>query len=90
LFNISNTKLKMSKWEKFLDSNSISKKKEDRISKHTTKESILQKLESLPDFVRLILFVVFLGLSGLIFYMFEFVRSPQYHIMRLITGFLDD
>ena len=76
----------MSKWEKFLESNSVSKKKEDRISK----ESILQKLESLPDFVRLILFVVFLGLSGLIFYMFVFDRSPQYHIMRLISGFVDE
>lgn len=75
----------MSKWEKFLESNSVSKKKEDMISKHTT---ILQKLESLPDFVRLIVFVLFLGLSGLIFYMFVFDRSPQYHIMRLMSGFV--
>jgi hypothetical protein len=39
-----------------------------------------------PLFVRLLLFILFLGISGILFYLFIFDKSPQYYIMKYISN----
>ena len=70
----------MSKWEKFLDS---------KDSKEKYIDSLTSTDKDYPLFIRLILFLLFLGICGVLFYLFVFDRSPQYYIMRYVSNIVD-